>query len=74
MSTVPFSMTVSRTAETASVKLILLATLAGVPPKMPTAICLAISTSKPSSWPVVGFFRPNPGWSNLVPTLILPRA
>src|SRR3954470_3413128 len=39
---------------------------------MALAMRLAISTSKPSTLPVVGFFRPNSGWSNLVPTTILP--
>ena len=35
-------------------------------------ISLAISTSKPSTSPVVGFFRPKPGWSNFTPTLMVP--
>src|SRR5438034_9849158 len=64
----------SRFLDTASTKLILLAAFWAVPPKMPTATSLAISTSNPSTWPVVGFFNPKPGWSNLVPTVSLPLA
>src|ERR1700716_1236242 len=41
---------------------------------MPWGTSLAISTSKPSIEPVRGFFRPNKGWSNLVPTVIFPAA
>src|SRR5207302_716871 len=41
---------------------------------MPWATSLAISTSKPSIAPVRGFFSPNRGWSNLVPTVIFPAA
>src|ERR1700730_10687059 len=41
---------------------------------MPWATSLAISTSKPSMAPVSGFFSPKRGWSNLVPTVILPAA
>src|SRR4051812_21284784 len=40
-------------------------------PKMPLAMILAISTSKPSGWPLSALL-PNRGWSNLVPTVILP--
>ena len=39
---------------------------------MRPAMSLAISTSKPSTSSLVGFFSPNSGWSNLVPTMILP--
>src|SRR5882672_10700525 len=41
---------------------------------MPWATSLAISTSKPSMAPVRGFFSPNSGWSNFVPTVIFPAA
>src|SRR3954469_14455861 len=68
-STLPSWITDSRTFDTDSTKSTLPSMLS---PKMPLAMALATSTSKPCTWPVVGFLRPNSGWSNLVPTVILP--
>src|SRR5436853_3977265 len=74
MSTVPFWMNVSRFGVVDSLNSILLWASLREPPKMAWAMSLAISTSKPSTLPVLGFFWPRPGWSNLVPTTILPLA
>jgi hypothetical protein len=44
----------------------------GAMPSSPATI-LATSTSKPSGTPC-GLARPKPGWSNLVPTVIVPAS
>src|SRR3954453_16483392 len=67
MSTVPFWMNVSRLAETASTKLI----CSGFRPRS-AAMILPISTSKPVYLPPAGSFSPIPGWSILMPMVILP--
>ncbi len=66
MSTLPSSMNGSRLADTVSVHVI----LSGAMPSL-AAMILPISTSKPSGSPL-GPRRPNSGWSNLVPIVMLP--
>ena len=66
MSTLPSSMNGSRFADTVSVHVI----LSGSMPSL-AAMILPISTSKPSGSPL-GPRRPNSGWSNLVPMVMLP--
>src|SRR2546430_7349698 len=66
MSTLPCWMTSSRTFDGVSTHSILSAEMPSL-----AAICLAISTSNPVGVPSRPF-RPNSGWSNLVPILILP--
>ena len=58
----------SRLADTDSTKLM---SMSG---PMASTMSLAISTSKPSTSPDVGFFRPKPGWSNFTPTVIDPAS
>src|SRR5690349_1706909 len=69
MFTWPFWMNGSRLADTVSVHLILSASMPSLP-----AMILAISTSKPSGFWACGLSRPKPGWSNLVPTVMVPAS
>ena len=66
MSTVPSWMNGSRFFDTDSTNSIF--TLLPIAATM----SFAISTSKPSTSPLVGFLSPKPGWSNFTPTLIDP--
>src|SRR5690554_398430 len=68
MSTVPFSMNGSRFAETVSTHSM---PSSGMPSS--DAMILPISTSKPTGFPSRPS-RPNSGWSNLVPMVILPAS
>ena len=68
MSTSPFWMNDSRLADTVSTNSMASASMPSF-----AAMSVAISTSKPSGTPL-GFSRPNPGWSNLVPTVMAPAS
>ena len=69
MSTWPFWMNGSRLADTVSTHSMSSSAMPSL-----AAMILAISTSKPSGTCVFGLSRPKPGWSNLVPTVIVPAS
>src|SRR5215211_4797053 len=69
MSTWPFCMNGSRLADTVSTHSMSSAAMPSL-----AATILAISTSKPSGSWVLGLSRPKPGWSNLVPMVMVPAS